>query len=237
MLITFILVIIIILVFLPRARSPPRSLKNPKIIYETNEFPPIQRLNDSLLDNYSKVCAEVVALQKVPISDIVIKKGAIYSATDSEVLLQQIRKSDAWTMGWDNKTSFQHDKWKQYPIIYKGEMFDFAKKRLPLICALLEPVKDKFHTVFISTIKPYGEIEKHCDGGDRNNVTEKDRLTYHFNIDCPPTSILTIEDINVIQYDKESIIFDSAFEHGVKNQSAYPRTIFCAKFFISKCKK
>jgi hypothetical protein len=209
--------------------------KKPQIIYPLELFPPIQNLNHGLLQQFDLVKNEVTELQKVPISDIVINKGAIYSASP-ENLLKQIRETDGWTMGWDSGKGLQQDTWKQYPIIYKGEIFKSAKKRMPTICSLLEPIKECFHTVFISTIKPYGEIDRHCDGGVKGNVTEKDRLTYHFNIDCPKTSILSVEDLDIVQHDKHNIIFDSAFEHEVKNNSPLPRTILCAKFFISKSK-
>jgi hypothetical protein len=210
--------------------------KSPKLIYDLEDFPPIMKLNQELLQNFDQVKDEALRLQDVPVSDIVIGKGAIYTPGENQkTILNKVRQTDSWTVGWDSGKGY--DNWKQYPIIYKGEMFEHAKKRLPLICSLLEPIKDRFYTLFVSTIKPNGEIERHCDGGDRNNVSEKDRLTYHFNIDCPDTSILSVEDLEFVQQNRENIIFDSAFEHGVKNNSSLPRTILCAKFYISKCKK
>lgn len=189
-------------------------------------------LNNNLLCNFDKVKKEALNLAQKPISKIVIGKGDIYNAQRGKELLEEVKKKDSWTVGWDSGSGA--DNWKQYPIIYKGEMLENARKNLPNICALVEPIKDCFYTLFISTIKPFGEIEQHCDGGDKEDLMGKNRLTFHFNLDCPPTSTLNVEDTYIVQKDKQHIVFDSAYQHGVKNNSPYPRTILCAKFYISK---
>ena len=200
-------------------------------MFDISDFPPISKLNNNLLENYDNIKTEVDALKSKKVSTIVIEKGAIYNERGKEIA-EEIKKQDAWTVGWDSK-----DDWMQYPIIYKGEVFENAKKNLPVICSYVEPIKDCFHSLFISTIKAHGEIPEHCDGGDKSKVLEKNRLTYHFNIDCPPESILSIDDVKMVQKNKNNIVFDSSYKHYVKNNSSYPRTILCAKFYITKCNK
>lgn len=206
-------------------------------IHSLSDYPPIDALNTQLLQNYENVKKEIIKLQQIPRSaNVVIGKGDIYNPDKQAELINKINSEDAWTIGWDVNTQGA-DNWSQYPIAYKGVIFPNAKKNLPLICSFIEPIKHCFHTLFISTLKPHGVIERHCDGGDKSKLLEKDRLTYHFNVDCPPVSTLTVEDMHFVQKNRGHIVFDSAYEHGVKNESSYPRTIICAKFFMSKSKK
>lgn len=223
-------VVVIILLSLLWCKAKKR-----RFIFPISDFPPIARLNQQLLADFERVRSEALSLQRKPISKIVIGKGDIYHPQRGQELLAQVKTQDSWTVGWDSGSGV--DNWKQYPVIYKGEMLENARKNLPLICSLVEPIKHCFYTLFVSVIKPHGEIEQHCDGGDKADLVGKDRLTYHFNLDCPPTSVLNVEDYSVVQHDRHHIIFDSAYQHGVKNISDRPRTILCGKFYISKSKK
>lgn len=201
-------------------------------LHSLDDYPIIKELNSQLQDNYSIIFIEIQKLFDREISPIVIEEGLLYNKNrKNKIILDKVRLNDNWTVGWDQKN------WLQYPIIYEGELFESAKKNLPKICEFIEPIKDCFQTLFISTIKPFGEIPEHCDGGDKTKVYEKNRLTYHFNIDCPPVSILAIDGIEFEQKNNNYIIFDSSYRHYVKNKSNLNRTILCAKFFISKTKR
>jgi hypothetical protein len=216
-------------------RRQASQLRRKSFLFSVEDFPPIALLNKRLLSDFQRVRREALSLEGKPISKIVIGKGDIYDPQKGPKLLERVKEQDSWTVGWDSGSGV--DNWKQYPIIYKGEMLENARKTLPFICSLVDPIKDRFYTLFVSVIKPHGEIEQHCDGGDKANLVGKDRLTYHFNLDCPPTCVLNVEDHYVVQRDRGNIVFDSAYQHGVKNSSRFPRTILCGKFYISKCRK
>mgnify|MGYP005844724285 CR=1 FL=1 len=234
-------IIILIFLFISFSFFIMFNLKsnNIKVLYNINDFKKIKKINGTLENNYIIIKKEIQKLNNKRLSKIKINKGDIYFSGDK--LAKEINKEDGWTLGYGNK-----DDWTQYPIIYKGEFFKNAKNNLPLLCSFLEQYKNCFYTLFISRMKPNSIIPLHSDGTKGrsvdNNSSEKERLTYHFYVDCPDDVIMYVKNPNnnkflkIYHKNKESCIFDSEFYHEVANNSNEFRTIICAKFYIKASK-
>lgn len=196
-----------------------------KMIYKATDFDVTNTLTVSINEKYDDIKKELDQLAKHGVSDLKISSGLIYRE-EGNIFADDVRKQDKWIQSWENKGD-----WIVYPIIYNGKIFDNSIISLPVLFGIVKPFTHKFHSLFISRLKPGGEIPEHNDGDDSKSNIDKKRLTYHYNIDSPPGSYINVGDKHIEQKDKGTLVFDAAFNHHVKNSSKFPRTIICGKFY------
>lgn len=209
-----------------------RVMTPPKVFYDLSEFPKIEALHEDLLENYASIKHEIAGLDRLDVLDVKVGSGDIYFRP--EKLKQQFGALNGWTVGYD----ITGTEWTQYPVIFQGKLLPNSRRSLPILTSLLEPLEGSFYVLFVSRLEPGGNIPLHSDGTEGKAIGggkagPLERLTYHFYVDCPPVSVMTVEGREVTQRDGEGLVFDSSREHSVSNRSDRHRTILCGKFFIN----
>lgn len=204
-----------------------------KPFYDFSECPKIEALHNQLCDNYDIVKREIDSLHSKPVLDVKLGSGDIYFKP--EKLRKEFGDSDGWTVGYD----ISGTEWTQYPVVFQGKILPHCYNSLPMLASYLDPFQDLFYVLFISRLEPWGTIPIHSDGtggkaisGDQTGGLE--RLMYQFYVDCPSSTIMSVDDRVILQTNREGVIFDSSYKHGVWNKSDDTRTILCGNFYIDK---
>ena len=143
--------------------------------------------------------------------------------------------------GWTQK-----ENWKNYLLIYNGNMMQDIEDKLPSLYKILNKHKHRFNVVGLSLLEPNSKIPYHYDV-DTNY--ENNRLVYHFNIYVPNdynnmgTSILKIFERDIYQYHNptiieqktgNNIIFDSSYYHSVDHNNPKYRLILYTDIKVSE---
>lgn len=210
-------------------------------IFDINQFSILKKINSELLLNLKPIQNECNVLVN-NINDISIRrKEGDWDNNDAIKFVDNLKKENKWMHGWTQK-----DNWKNYLLIYNGNMMDDIQEKLPILFNILNKHKNRFNVVGLSLLEPNSNIPYHFDVGTEY---EKNRLVYHFNINIPNDynnkgkSILRIfnrdlynleNPIQIEQVTGKHIIFDSSNYHQVQHLNPDQRLILYTDFIVSE---
>jgi hypothetical protein len=207
-----------------------QNIVEKKVIYDPNEYPELKHLIKNMKSDLSTIQQESIdTLQKKP-QFLERRKEGVWVGDASKEYVEKLKNMDGWIHGWT-----KDDDWLNYPIMYDGELFEYAKKSLPTLCKHLQKISHCVYIAGLSVLKPKGRIHAHTDD---DQTYDKGTLNYHFNINCPKQgqSIITIDNNNIIQKTGNSLLFDAGNTHSVYNNSSENRIILFMDFRHAKSK-
>jgi hypothetical protein len=176
-----------------------------KTIYSIKDFNHINLLSmniDKNFDLFLLECKDILNLKSFSFKK---RKAGVWD--NAENYIKNLK--DEWIYGWNND-----NKWFNYPLVYKGKILPYISKE-SVIYKLLNNKEylSKINVCGLSLLKSNGFIEKH---NDPDTTISKGRLAYHYNI-FGNSSIININGKNYKQIPKGKLLFDSGYNHFVKN--------------------
>lgn len=192
-------------------------------IYYLSEFPVFQYLHDQCNQKYIPLlnyCQKVIKNKEI---SKMKRENGIWIGDQADQLVQNM--SDRWIYGWTND-----DNWLNYLLIYNKQYHHFIEDEV--ILQILNPIKDIINIAGLSLLKKNGIIPQHRD---KDTTYDLGRLVYHYNI-FGQGSEITIDGKKIKQDPKTSIIFDSGYQHAVKN-GLHDRLLLYIDFNVEQAKK
>lgn len=200
--------------------------REPKSVYTLNDFRQLKKLDTSLRLNFALLRDEVLLLLKnKTYTDTYIAYGDVYSPKKKNIL-ESLKKGNGWSV-WENTRK----DWFHYPLSYEQKMLSYTRNKVPNLYSIIDIHKNRFHSVYISALKPFGTIDPHYDGDHITQTLGKKIMTYHFYFDAPDVSIIGVDNDEYEQKTGECFIFDNTKTHWVKNKSNKWRIGLVGKFY------
>lgn len=221
--IVYIIIFIIILV----AIIILHRLYSKKAIHDHNKYSELTYLVNNLNNNLSVIQKESINVLNNKPKLLERRKEGEWSGNKGDKYAEKLKDKDGWIYGWT-----EDDNWLNYPIMYDGKLFSYAKKSLPNLCKYIKDISHCIHVAGLSVLKPNGRIKEHTDD---EQTYDKGTLNFHYNIYATgnPTkgqSIITINNDKIIQKTGNALLFDAGNLHSVHNNSSDYRIILFIDF-------
>jgi hypothetical protein len=191
-------------------------------IYYLSEFPVFQYLHDQCNQKYIPLldyCQKVIHDKNI---SKLKRENGVWIGDQADTLVQNM--NDRWIYGWTND-----DNWLNYLLVYNGHYHYIEDET---IIQILDPIKEIINVAGLSLLKKNSIIPQHRD---KDTTYDLGRLVYHYNI-FGQGSEITIDGKKIKQKPKTSIIFDSGYEHSVKN-GPRDRLLLYIDFDIKKARR